>query len=48
MVAQGEITEEEYMKKLDDFVRSKTNQVKSIRNESEIQRRYQYLSTYYK
>ena len=48
MVAQGEITEEEYMKKLDDFVRNKTHQVKSIRNESEIQRRYQYLSTYYK
>lgn len=48
MVAQGEITEEEYMRKLDDFVRNKTNQVKSIRNENEMQRRYQIISTYYK
>jgi len=48
MVAQGEISEDEYTKKLDDFVRTKTNQVKSIRNENEMQNLYARISTYYK
>ena len=48
MVAQGEISEDEYMKKLDDFVRNKTNQVKSIRNENEMQNLYARISGYYK
>lgn len=48
LVAQGEITEEEYMKKLDDFVRNKTNQVKSIRNENQMQSLYTKISNYYK
>ena len=34
--------------KLDDFVRNKTNQVKSIRNENQMQSLYTKISNYYK
>ena len=47
MVAEGTITEEEYMKKLDDFVRRRTNVVKQLNNQSSLTRRYQEVARNY-
>lgn len=40
LVADGNITEEEYMKKLDDFVRRRTNIVKQLNNQSVLNRQF--------
>ncbi len=48
LVASGEITEEEYMGKLDDFVTRRTNTVKQMSNQSALYHRFQYASQFYK
>lgn len=48
MVAQGEITEEEYMKKLDDFVSRRTNIVKGLNNQFALSRQFQKAAGNYK
>lgn len=48
LVASGEITEEEYMGKLDDFVTRRTNIVKQMTNQSALFHRFQYASQFYK
>jgi DNA topoisomerase-3 len=48
LVANGEITEEEYMRKLDDFVTRRTNVVKQMNNQSALRSRFQYASQFYK
>ncbi len=48
LVASGEITEEEYMGKLDDFVTRRTNAVKQMSNQSALYHRFQYASQFYK
>lgn len=48
MVAEGTITEEEYMKKLDDFVSRRTNIVKQLNNQSSLNRQFNEASKNYK
>lgn len=47
MVASGEITEAEYMGKLDDFVTRRTNAVKQMTNQGALFHRFQYASRFY-
>ncbi len=48
MVAQGTITEEEYMRKLDDFVSRRTNIVKGLNNQFALNRQFQKAASNYK
>ena len=48
LVASGEITGEEHMGKLDDFVTRRTNTVKQMSNQSSLYHRFQYASQFYK
>jgi DNA topoisomerase-3 len=48
LVANGEITEEEYMVKLDGFITRRTNAVKQMNNQSLLQQRFRYASQFYK
>lgn len=48
LVAEGEITEEEYMVKLDDFITRRTNAVKQMNNQSVLYHRFHYASQFYK
>lgn len=48
MVAEGTITEEEYMKKLDDFVSRRTNIVKGLNNQFVLNRQFQKAAVNYK
>ncbi len=48
MVAEGTITEEEYMKKLDDFVSRRTNIVKQLNNQSDLNQRFDKAAANYK
>lgn len=48
MVAEGTITEEEYMKKLDDFVRRRTNIVKQLNNQSMLNQQFNKAAGNYK
>lgn len=47
MVAEGTITEKEYMKKLDDFVTRRTNIVKQLGNQSVLNRQFQEAAKNY-
>ncbi|MDD2972444.1 MAG: DNA topoisomerase [Lachnospiraceae bacterium] len=47
-VADGSITEEEYIEKLDSFVNRRTNQVKQLNNQSILFGQFQNVSRYYK
>lgn len=47
LVANGEITEVQYMEKLDDFVRRRTNYVKSLNNQGEMYRKFEEVSKAY-
>ncbi len=47
MVADGTITEEEYMKKLDDFVTRRTNIVKQLSNQGMLNQQYRQAAQYY-
>lgn len=48
MVAEGTITEDEYMKKLDDFVSRRTNIVKQMNNQSALNQQFNRAATNYK
>lgn len=48
LVADGEITEDEYMVKLDDFITRRTNVVKQLNNQSALYHRFLYASQFYK
>ena len=48
MVAEGTITEAEYMKKLDDFVSRRTNIVKGLNNQYVLNRQFQKAAGNYK
>ena len=47
-VAEGTITEAEYLKKMDDFVIRRTNLVKELKNEGALRQRFELARTYYK
>lgn len=47
MVADGVISEDEYMKKLDDFVRRRTNIVKQMDNQSALSGRFRSVASNY-
>ncbi len=47
LVASGEITGDEYMMKLDDFVTRRTNSVKQINNQALLYDRFRYVSQFY-
>ncbi len=48
LVADGQISEKEYMGKLDDFVSRRTNVVKHMNNQSMLYHRFQYVEQFYK
>ena len=48
MVANGEIKEDEYMKKLSAFVTENTNKVKSLRNQNDLYKYFDYAAKFYK
>lgn len=48
LVADGEISEDEYMLKLDDFVTRRTNTVKQMDNQSMLYNRFKYVAQFYK
>ncbi len=48
LVADGEISENEYMMKLDDFVTRRTNTVKQMNNQSVLYNRFRYVAQFYK
>lgn len=47
LVADGEISEDEYMVKLDDFVTRRTNTVKQMDNQSALYNRFRYVAQFY-
>lgn len=47
-VANGEITSEEYMQKLDHFIASRTQGVKGLNNQSQLRSCYEHVAPYYK
>lgn len=48
MVAEGSISADEYMVKLDDFVTRRTNMVKQNNNQTALNARFRYASQFYK
>ena len=48
LVADGEISEDEYMVKLDDFVTRRTNTVKQMNNQTVLYNRFHYVAQFYK
>ena len=48
MVADGSISADEYMVKLDDFVTRRTNIVKQMNNQAALNARFRYASQFYK
>lgn len=48
LVAEGTITKDDYMKKLDDFVSRRTNYVKTINNQTDLRMRYEKAAQFYK
>ncbi|MBO5484797.1 MAG: type IA DNA topoisomerase [Lachnospiraceae bacterium] len=47
-VAEGSITEEEYMKKLEDFITSRVNGVKQLNNQGMLRAKFNEAAVYYK
>ena len=47
-VAGGQITEQEYLDKLNDFVKRRTNMVKTNREEYGLSNRFRYVAQFYK
>ena len=47
-VAEGTITEEEYMKKLEDFIQKRTDAVKGINNQYQLKTYFDYVAQFYK
>ena len=48
LVADGAISEDEYMVKLDDFVTRRTNTVKELNNQSSLYNRFRYVEQFYR
>ncbi len=48
LVADGSISAQEYMVKLDDFVTRRTNIVKQMNNQTQLNARFRYASQFYK
>ncbi len=48
MVANGDIKEDEYMQKLSAFVTENTNKVKSLRNQNDLYKYFDYAAKFYK
>jgi DNA topoisomerase-3 len=48
MVSEGQITEEEYMGKLEGFVGRMTNGVKGLENQYNLKQYFDSISTFYK
>lgn len=48
LVAEGSISSQEYMAKLDDFVTRRTNIVKQMNNQATLNARFRYASQFYK
>ena len=47
-VAEGTITEEEYMKKLEDFIQKRTDAVKGLNNQYQLRTYFDYAAGFYK
>lgn len=47
-VAEGAITEEEYMKKLEDFIQKRTDAVKGMNNQYQLRTCFDYAAQFYK
>ena len=47
-VAEGTITEEEYMKKLEDFIHKRTDAVKGLNNQYQLRAYFDYAAQFYK
>lgn len=47
-VAEGSITEEEYMKKLEDFIQKRTDAVKGLNNQYQLRGYFDYAAQFYK
>lgn len=47
-VAEGSITEEEYMKKLEDFIQKRTDAVKGLNNQYQLRTYFDYAAQFYK
>lgn len=47
-VAEGEITSDEYMAKLDEFIRGRTNNVLNINNANQMVNYYNYVAQFYR
>ncbi len=47
-VAEGTITEEEYMKKLEDFIQKRTDAVKGMNNQYQLRTCFDYAAQFYK
>ena len=47
-VAEGTITSDEYMQKLEDFIRRRTDRVLSLRNQYALADRYRAVEPYYR
>ena len=47
-VAEGDITSEEYMQKLDHFIVSRTEGVRGLRNQSQLRNYYDKIAQFYK
>ena len=47
-VAEGSVSEEEYMQKLDQFVAQKTNAVKQTNFQYQLRKSFDQISPYYK
>jgi DNA topoisomerase-3 len=47
-VAEGNITTEEYMVKLENFIRSRTDGVMGLNNQNQLKQCYTYVAQFYK
>ena len=47
LVAEGSVTEDEYMKKLEKFVTDKTNDVRNVNNQLLLEKQFTYVAQFY-
>ena len=47
-VAEGSISEQEYMQKLEDFIKKRTDAVKGLNNQFQLRSYFDYASQFYK
>jgi DNA topoisomerase-3 len=48
LVTAGEVTSEEYMSKLEDYVTRQTNKVKGLFNQNQLNQKFHYAAGFYK